>query len=59
MAAPSGVGDSCPGSEEGEMEKLSDELRCWLMVEKTVASGRRPVRFSFRQVDMGEGPETG
>ena len=41
------------------MEKLSDELRGWLMVEKTVASGRRPVRFSFRQVDMGEGPETG
>ena len=35
------------------MEKLSDELRCWLMVEKAVASGRRPVRFSFRQVDMG------
>ena len=41
------------------MEKLSDEPRCWLMVEKAVASGRRPVRFSFRQVDTGEGPETG
>ena len=41
------------------MEKLSDEPRYWLMVEKAVASGRRPVRLSFGQVDMGEGPETG
>ena len=32
------------------MEKLSDEPRYWLMVEKAVASGRRPVRFSFGQV---------
>ena len=48
----------CPGSEERKMETLSDEPRCWLMVEKEIVSGRRLVRF-FHQVEMGEGPETG
>ena len=36
----------CPGSKERKMEKLSDEPRYWLMVEKEIASGRRLVRFS-------------
>lgn len=40
------------------MEKLSDEPRCWLMVEKEIASGRRPVRFSSVKWRWAKGRRT-